>query len=70
VTGFTHCRPIISVDGTLLSGKYKGTLTIFIGITVKNHLLLLAFALVETEDNNSWSWFLTLLRKEVLDPDR
>jgi hypothetical protein len=43
---------------------------VVVGITAKNHLLPNAFALVEGENNNSWSWFLTLVRKEVLGPDR
>jgi hypothetical protein len=45
VVGFTHCRPIISVDATFLTGKYKCTLMVSIGMTTKNHLLPLAFAL-------------------------
>jgi hypothetical protein len=53
VAGFTHCRPIISVDGTFLIGKYKGTLIIAVGMTAENQLLLLAFALVEGENNES-----------------
>ena len=70
VAGFAHCRPIISVDGTFLTGKYKGTLMVAVGITAENHLLPLAFALVEGENNDSWSWFLTLVRKEVLGAGR
>jgi hypothetical protein len=66
VVGFAHYRPIISVDGTFLTGKYKGTLMVVIGITVENHLPLHAFVLVEVENNESWSWFLNLVNKEVL----
>jgi hypothetical protein len=36
VTDFTHYRPIISVDGTFLTGKYKGTLMVAVGMTVEN----------------------------------
>jgi hypothetical protein len=43
---------------------------VVIGMTVKNQLLPLAFALVEGENNESWSWFLRLVRKEVLGLDR
>jgi hypothetical protein len=46
VAGFAHCRPIISVDNTFLTGKYKGTLMVAVDMTVKNQLLPLAFALV------------------------
>jgi hypothetical protein len=60
VASFVHCRPIISVDVTFLIGKYKGTLMVAIGMTVENQLLPLAFALVEGENNESWSWFLGL----------
>jgi hypothetical protein len=61
VASFTHCRPIISVDDTFLSGKYKGALMVAIGMTVETQLLPLAFALVEGENNESWKWFLGLV---------
>jgi hypothetical protein len=54
VASFTHCRPIISIDDTFMSGKYKGTLMVAVGITAKSQLLPLAFALVEGENNESW----------------
>jgi hypothetical protein len=54
VAGFTHCRPIISVDSTFLTGKYKGTLMIVVGMTAKNQMLPLVFALVEGENNKRW----------------
>jgi hypothetical protein len=53
VTGFAHCRPIISVDATFLTGKYKGTIMIVVGMTAENQLLTLAFALVGGENNES-----------------
>jgi hypothetical protein len=70
VAGFVHCRHIISVDATFLTGEYKGTLMVDIGITAKNQLLPFAFALAEGENNESWSLFLGLIRKEVLGPSR
>jgi hypothetical protein len=70
VAGFTHCRPIISVDDTFLTGKYKCMLIVAVGMTAKNQLMPLAFALVEGENNKSWSWFLGLVRKQILGPDR
>jgi hypothetical protein len=70
VAGFAHYRHVISVDGTFQIGKYKGTLMVAIGMTTENQLLSLAFALVEGENNESWKWFLGLVRKQVLDLDR
>jgi hypothetical protein len=55
VAGFAYYVSIISVDSTFLTEKYKGTLMIAVGMTAKNQLLPLAFALVEGENNESWS---------------
>ncbi|RVW12189.1 Serine/threonine-protein phosphatase 7 long form-like [Vitis vinifera] len=44
---FKHCRPVLSIDGTHLYGKYKGTLMIAIGCDGNNRLFPLAFALTE-----------------------
>jgi hypothetical protein len=55
VAGFTYCRRIISVDATFLTEKYKGTLMVAVGMIANNQLLPLAFALVEGENNESWS---------------
>jgi hypothetical protein len=41
-----------------------------VGMTVENHLLPLAFALVEGENNENWKWFLSLVRKQVLGSDK
>jgi hypothetical protein len=43
---------------------------ITIGMTTKNLLLPLAFALLEGKNNKSWSWFLGHVRKEVAGPCR
>jgi hypothetical protein len=43
---------------------------VVVAITAKNHLLPLAFALVEGENNESWLWFLGLVRNEVLGTGR
>jgi hypothetical protein len=53
VDDFSHCRPIISVDNTFLTGKYKLTLMVAVGITAENHLLPLTSVLVEGENNNN-----------------
>jgi transposase-like protein len=70
VADFAHYRPVISVDDTFLTRKNKGTLMVAVGMTTKNQLLSLAFALVEGENNESWKWFLGLVRKQVIGPNR
>ncbi|KAL6314595.1 hypothetical protein AAG906_026935 [Vitis piasezkii] len=47
ITGFAHCRPVLSIDGTHLYGKYKGTLLIAMGCDGNNQLFPLAFAITK-----------------------
>ena len=70
VRAFQHCRPVISIDGTFLTGQFKVTLLVAIGSDANNRLLPLAFALVEAETNDNWEWFLRILRTKVLPPER
>jgi hypothetical protein len=63
VASFIYCRPIVSVDTTFLTGKYKGTLMVVVGMTVKNQLLSLAFALIEGENNETGHGFFALPKR-------
>jgi hypothetical protein len=63
---FKHYRPLVLVDGTFLTGKYRGVLVIAVGVDPDNQLVPLAFALAEGENDDSWCWFLKLVRQNVL----
>jgi hypothetical protein len=39
VRAFEHCRPVISVDGTFMTGQYKGTILIAIANDANNRLV-------------------------------
>ncbi|RVX01849.1 hypothetical protein CK203_019342 [Vitis vinifera] len=65
IKGFAHCRPVLSIDGTHLYGKYKGTLPIAMGCDGNNQLFPLAFSITEGENIDSWSWFLACIRVGV-----
>jgi hypothetical protein len=67
---FQYCRPIVLVDGTFLTGKYRGTLMMAAAVDPENQIVPMAFALAEGENNDSWSWFMCLLRVHVLGPSR
>ena len=54
IEGFQHCRPVMSIDGTHLYGKYKGKLLIDMGCDGNNQLFPLAFAITEGENTDSW----------------
>jgi hypothetical protein len=51
---FKHCPNVLSIDDTLLMGKYEGTMLIIIDIDVDRHLVPLAFVIMEKENNYSW----------------
>ena len=65
IDGFNHCRPILSIDGTHLYGKYKGTLMIGMCCDGNNQLFPLTFAITEGENIHSWEWFLACIRNKV-----
>lgn len=68
IEGFTHCRPVIGVDSAILSGKYGGKLFLVVAYDAEGQLIPLAFAIVETENDESWGWFMSWLRREVVGP--
>ena len=63
---FVNCRPVLCIDGTFLTGKYRGQILTAIGVDGNNQVLPLAFAFVESENTDSWYWFLHLVKTEVV----
>ena len=55
------CRLVITIDGTFLYRKYKQKLFIAVAMDGANHIVPLAYALVDEEASNTWSWFLEKL---------
>ncbi|XP_048615762.1 uncharacterized protein LOC125588456 [Brassica napus] len=67
VNGFSFMRKVVVVDGTFLNGKYKGTLLTALAQDGNFHIFPIAFAVVDTENDDSWHWFFTQLK--LLIPD-
>ncbi|XP_015947674.1 uncharacterized protein LOC107472681 [Arachis duranensis] len=65
IEAFCHCKPLVSIDGTHLYGKYGGTLLLAITQDGNSNILPIEFALVEGENAESWSFFLSNLREHV-----
>ena len=65
IAGFEHCRPVLSIDGTHLYEKYKGTLLIVMECDGNNQLFPMEFAITEGEHIDSWGWFLACIRNRV-----
>ena len=66
IQGFTHYRPVISIDGTHLYEKFKGKMLIVTEIDVENEIFSLAYAIVDEETTASWSWFLFQLKTHIV----
>jgi len=62
---FISCRPIIKVDGCFLKGKYEGELLTVVGRDGNDQMLPLAYAVVDVENKESWTWFLELLIEDL-----
>uniref|UniRef100_A0A2N9HH41 SWIM-type domain-containing protein n=1 Tax=Fagus sylvatica TaxID=28930 RepID=A0A2N9HH41_FAGSY len=60
------CRPFIGVDGCHLKGQYPGQLLTAVGKDGNNGVYPIAFAVVEAETKDSWTWFMTNLLKDGL----
>ena len=66
IEGLEHRRPILSIDGTHLYGKYKCMLMNAMGCNGTNRLFPLAFSITEDENIDSWGWFLACIKNRVI----
>ncbi|CAI5933351.1 unnamed protein product [Closterium sp. NIES-64] len=55
-----YCRPVVALDGTHLISAQKAVLLIAVTIDGNQEILLLAWALVESENKDASTWFLKL----------
>ncbi|XP_076905609.1 uncharacterized protein LOC143561398 [Bidens hawaiensis] len=57
------CRPYISLDACHLKGRFNGVLVGARGVDGNNSIFPVAYGVLESENKNSWIWFLELLKK-------
>ncbi|KAM3289843.1 hypothetical protein P3S67_018132 [Capsicum chacoense] len=70
IRGNFHMRKVIAVDGTYLYGKYGGVLLSAVAQGTKNHIFLMAFCVVDKENDASWTLFFQKLKFIIEDePD-
>ncbi|WVZ07084.1 hypothetical protein V8G54_020430 [Vigna mungo] len=62
---FVSCRPIVGLDGCFLKTKYGGELLTAVGRDGNEQMLPIAYAVVEVENKESWTWFLQLLIEDL-----
>lgn len=67
VKGYMYMRKVIVVDGTHLKGKYAGCLLTASAQDGNYQIFPLAFAVVDGENDSSWTWFFQKLLEVVED---
>ena len=65
VHGFRFCRPVICVDGSFLKSKFGGQLLVAVALDANSQLFPIAFAIVDSENNSSWTYFMQKLRETI-----
>ncbi|GKD79970.1 pentatricopeptide repeat-containing protein, partial [Tanacetum coccineum] len=59
------CRNVIALDGCFLKKPNVGEILTAIGRDGNNHIFPMAWAVVNVENKDNWSWFLDLLRDDL-----
>ncbi|XP_026377973.1 uncharacterized protein LOC113272337 [Papaver somniferum] len=67
ISGFEYCRPVLFLDATFLTGKFRGCLMAATGKNANNGIFPLAYGIVSAETVENWHWFLKKL-ESILGP--
>ncbi|XP_062014217.1 uncharacterized protein LOC133730686 [Rosa rugosa] len=59
------CRSVIGLDGAHLKSAFGGQLLTAVGLDANNTSWVVAYAMVEMGNKDSWIWFLELLCKDL-----
>ncbi|KAA0051992.1 protein FAR1-RELATED SEQUENCE 3-like [Cucumis melo var. makuwa] len=65
ISGWQHCRSVISIDGTSLKNKYGGTLLSASTPDANDQIFPLAFCVVDSKIDSSWTWFCNQLKRII-----
>ena len=60
---FLHCRLFIALNRTFTKTRFIQVLLLAIGIDAENHAIPLAWAMVESETEDAWRYFLIHLQQ-------
>ncbi|XP_062075147.1 uncharacterized protein LOC133779171 [Humulus lupulus] len=63
--GFLTCRPVLCVDDTILKMKYGGQMLCAVTLDANNHLYPVAFGIADSENHNSWKYFMSKLKETI-----
>ncbi|XP_047337898.1 uncharacterized protein LOC124941602 [Impatiens glandulifera] len=67
IRGFIGCcRPVLCIDASFLKHKVGGQLLVAIALNANEQLYPVAFGVVDSENNNSWTYFMQQLRLAIV----
>ena len=69
IEGWKYCRSIISVDGTFLKCKFGVILLIASLQDGNNQIFSLAFTIVDSKNDASWTWVFEKIQGSFSDRD-
>ena len=64
---FQHCQKLIALGDTFCKARFVQTLLLAATIHANGHIILLAWAIMEGENKDSWSYFMTHFEKVIPD---
>ncbi|XP_060974703.1 uncharacterized protein LOC133039773 [Cannabis sativa] len=67
IRGFTYMRKVIGIDAAWIKTKHKGVLLVATTQDSEYHSYPIAWGLVDSENNTSWTWFLEKLKDLIPD---
>ena len=62
-------RKVIGIDETFLKGPYKGVMLVVTAQNGNNKCYPIAWDIIDSENEDAWTWFLTRLREVIGDKD-
>ncbi|KAL5537977.1 hypothetical protein UlMin_045921 [Ulmus minor] len=69
IRGFRYMRKVVGIDGTFLKGQYRGILLVATAQDGNGQCYPLAWGIVDSENEDAWTWFLTQLKEVIGDTD-
>jgi hypothetical protein len=68
IQGFKEgCRPYLSIDSTVLTGRWNGCLASATTLDGHNWMFPVAFGLFQSESEANWEWFMRQLHRSIGD---
>ncbi|XP_066354885.1 uncharacterized protein [Miscanthus floridulus] len=69
IDGFLEgCRPHLSIDATILNGRWNGHLAAVVAVDGHNWMYPLAYGFIASKNTDNWTWFMEQLKKAIGDP--